>query len=282
MFPFRNNAQYGPKGVHNAGYGTSGLVAVDLVGGDDMGVGIMPPNVYAADKGTVDYVCTDAIQTAVRTHNSATGDYFIYAHMRTNSSLVEGHSFAQGEMMGSLKYGTFDDTCGYASQNATQYHVHWAFAPKAGKFQVGSCILTVSTQTWACGSTVVHTGQFLAAGGGFVAGGEGGSGTSGAGSTVVSDPTFWDYILNGFLSIVDNGILKLLPEHNPFQYTYMLFNVIEIVLRLAWVLAASNINLGPLAAVMVLSIGIRAAFSIIWFIAFLFKAWKSLVPVLGA
>jgi hypothetical protein len=80
-FPFAagTSAQYGPRGVHNAGYGTTGLVAVDLVSGDDMGATAAPPYVYAADAGTVDYVCDDGVSVAVRTFNASTGDYISHA-----------------------------------------------------------------------------------------------------------------------------------------------------------------------------------------------------------
>jgi hypothetical protein len=34
--------------------------------------------------------------------------------------------------------------------------------------------------------------------------------------------------------------------------------------------------------VLVVGLGIKAVFGIVWVVSFLFKAWKSLVPVLGA
>jgi hypothetical protein len=285
MFPFASGtaAQYGPRGVHAAGYGTSGMQAVDLVGGDAMGSSAMPPKTFAADAGTIDYVCYDGTSIAVRTYNSTTGDYFIYAHMLSNASLVEGHAFTRGAFMGSLKYGTFDDTCGWASQGDNQYHLHWGVAPKGGGFQVGSCILTVSTQKWQCGSNVVTVGGWLTGGGGYTSGQAGGeaSGRSGAGETV-TDPTFFDYVLTGVLTIVDRGILKLLPSHSAFEYTYVLFNVVTVVLKIIWVLVASNINLYPLMTVIALGIAIKLGFFAAWLAAFLLKAWKSLVPVLGA
>jgi hypothetical protein len=50
-------AVYGPRGVHGSGeYGTSGMLAVDLVGGDDL-AGSMFASAFASDAGTVDYVC---------------------------------------------------------------------------------------------------------------------------------------------------------------------------------------------------------------------------------
>jgi hypothetical protein len=281
FFPFAGgtSAQYGPRGVHAAGYGTSGMKAVDLIGGDDMGASSMPPYAYAADAGSVDYVCQDSIQVAVRTHNTSSGDYFIYAHLLDNENLTEGHSFSQGDSIGALKYGTFDDTCGWAEQQSNHYHLHWAFTPASGHYQVGSCILTISSQVWDCDGQSVQIGGYLSGGGGAGTGDDAGSDGSGS---VVNDPTFWDYILTGVLSLVDSGIVKLLPSHQPFEYTYVVFNVISLTLRLVWVFAASNLSFVWLGRVILVGFSIKAIFGIIWLVAFLFKAWKSLVPIFGA
>jgi hypothetical protein len=48
------------------------------------------------------------------------------------------------------------------------------------------------------------------------------------------------------------------------------------------VLVHSNVNLGPLITVLIIGLGIKLLFGIAEFIVFLFKAWKSLVPILGA
>jgi len=296
-FPFAagSAAQYGPKGVHSAGYGTSGLVAVDLVGGDNLGASSMPPYTYASDVGTVDYVCDDGTSVAIRTYNSTTGDYFLYAHMLNNANLEVDHDFAQGELLDSLKYGSFgapDTGCGYADQGASTYHVHWAFVPASGKFQAGSCVLTVSTQNWQCGSTLVHTGSTLTGGGGVGGGssisgystggglaGSGGYSSSGYSSGgALRDPTFWDYLLT-FVATIINAIIAPLPSHHPFQYTYMLFNMVEMVFRLAFVLVASNINLAPLFIVAGIGIGIKAIFGIVDLVLMFFRAIKQLVPV---
>lgn len=286
-FPFEAGtaAQYGPKGVHGAGdYGTSGMLAVDLVGGDNLGASSMPPYTYASDTGTVDYVCDDGTSVAIRTHNTTTGDYFLYAHMLNNANLEVDHDFSQGELLGSLKYGSFGTPgtgCGYADQGSSTYHVHWMFVPANGKFQAGSCILTVSTQNWQCGATLVHTGGTLTGGGGAggssgSAGAHAGSGGSSAG-VVVKDPTFWDYILT-FVAAIINAIIAPLPSHQPFQYTYMLFNMVEIVFRLAYVLVASNINLAPLFIVAGIGIATKIVFGAVDLFLFALRAIKQLVP----
>lgn len=278
-FPFASGsaAQYGPRGVHGSGdYGTSGMLAVDLVGGDGMGASSMPPYAYASDGGAIDYVCDDGTSVAIRTHNSSTGDYFLYAHLLDNSNLAIGHEFGQGELLGSLKYGTFDDTCGWAQQQATQYHIHWMFIPSGGKFQVGSCTLKVSTQVWDCGGETIKTGNYLTGGGGFANPGNT-SGTSGAGSAV-TDPTFWDYILVALVAIVD-PFKKMLPSHTSFAYVYMISNVSDIVIRLGWVLVRSNINLGPMMAAIGFSFILSLARLALWVFTLPPRLLKWLVPL---
>jgi hypothetical protein len=293
-FPFQqgSTAMYGPRGVHDAGYGTSGMVAVDLVGGDDMGASAMPPYVFASDAGIVDYVCDDGTSVAVRTYNEDTGDYFIYAHMLDNENLEIDVEFGAGEMLGSLKYGSFDPThpnCGWAEQASNHYHVHWGIVPASGRYQAAGCLLTVSSQTWDCGGgETVRVGEYLAGGGGYTGGtsttGSGQDGTAGTGSAGVAlnTPTFWDYMLAGLLSIVDKGLIQLLPEHEPFEFTYVIFNVISLVFRMVWVFAASNVSFVWLFRVILVGMTVKAVFGILWVVAFIFKAWKSVVPILGA
>lgn len=285
-FPFAYGmvAQYGPRGVHGSGdYGTSGMLFVDLVSGDDMGATAAPPYVYAADAGTVDYVCDDGTTVAVRTFNSTSGDYFLYAHLLDNANLEMSHAFGAGELIGSLKYGSFDppgSNCGWAEQHAKHYHVHWGFVPANGMYQVGSCILTISSQVWQCGDKTVKIGDFLSGGGGFSTPGSS-SGTSGAGATV-NDPTFFDYVIAGIVTVVSRGIFDLLPSHQPFQYTYMITNIVTMFFRLLWVLVASNISLRWLFIVLLVGFSFKAVMGLAWFGAFLLKTWKSLVPILGA
>lgn len=275
VFPFAGgtSAMYGPRGVHNAGYGTTGMVAVDLVSGDDMGATAAPPYVMASDAGTIDYVCDDGTSVAVRTHNATTGDYFVYAHMENNANLNEGISFDQGETVGSLVYGSFEDDCGWAEQSSNHYHLHWAIAPAGGQYQVGVCTLGIPSQAWQCGDDAVRVGGFLIGGGGYVGDGNDG-GSSGATGTAVTDPTFWDYFLTGALSIIDQGIIKLLPSHQPFQYTYMVFNMVSLTLRLVWVFAASNVSFVWLWRVIILGFYIKAFFFTIWAGAAIFRTIK--------
>lgn len=289
-FPFAQgtSAQYGILGVHGEGeYGTQGMIFVDLVSGDDMGATAAPPYVYAADAGEVDYVCDDGISVAIRTYNATTGDYFLYAHLLDNDNLVDEHEFARGALIGSLRYGTYtggSPSCGSAQQHANHYHVHWGIVPANGIYQVGSCVLTVSTQVWKCGDKAIKPGNFLSGGGGYSTSGSGtgnSSGQSGAGSSV-SDPTFFDYLVSSVINFLRPSLLDILPSHEPFEFTYMLFNIVELFFRMVWVFIASNLSLNWVFAVIIIIVEIKLFFLSLWIGAFLLKTWKSLVPIVGA
>jgi len=280
-FPFQSGTAmiYGPRGVHGSGdYGTSGMLAVDLVSGDDLGAAAAPPYAYASDAGTIDYVCDDGTTIAVRTHNGSTDDYFLYAHLLDNASLALDETFTRGQLLGNIKYGSFDDDCGWADQQDDHYHIHWMFEPDGGSFQAEGCVLGVSSQKWTCGTETIGTGGWIRGGGGY------GSGldnlTGGAGAN--AEPSFWDGLIVVFISIFDRGLLRLLPAHEPLQFVYAMVATIRLVLRIAYVLAYGNLSLAPLFATVIYAIAINAIMSIVWLGAFLLKAWKSLVPVLGA
>lgn len=281
-FPFQAGSAmiYGPRAVHGSGdYGTSGMLAVDLVSGDDLGAGAAPPYAYASDAGTIDYVCDDGVTVAVRTHNSSTDDYFVYAHLLDNANLAIDEEFSRGESLGSIKYGNFDDDCGWAAQQEDHYHIHWMFEPDNGSFQAEGCVLNVANKRWVCGSEEIGTGGWLRGGGGFGVGLDDLTGGSGA----TAERSFWDYILVGFLTIFDNGILRTLPNHNPFEFVYAIVATIKLLLKILWILHYSgNFNIFPLIALFLWAVFVNSIMGLAWFAAFLLKAWKSLVPILGA
>jgi hypothetical protein len=283
-FPWQagTSVAYGPRGVHGDGdYGTSGLLAVDLVSGTGFGPSAANDGVYASDDGTVDYVCEDDTTVAVRTHNEDTGDYFVYAHMLSNESLDYDVEFSKGELMGQLKHGSFDDTCGWAEQNATSWHVHWMFQPEGGSFRAEDCRLTVSSERWDCNGNEVGTGEFIYGGGGAGSLDASGLGTA-SGSVADTQLSFWDYFLGAIIGVVDILFFRQLPEHGSSEIIYVMYNAIEVVFRIARVLVFQNINIYPLVAATLYAIGINLLFGIGWLAAFLLKAWKSLVPILGS
>lgn len=286
-FPFQAGTAmiYGPRAIHGEGdYGTSGLRAVDLVSGDDLGSGAAPPYVYASDNGTIDYVCSDGTSVAVRTYNATTGDYFIYAHLEDNENLVEDATFTRGALIGSLVYGTFDDDCGWAEQQEDHYHLHWMFAPANGAYQAEGCILNIASKKWTCGTEVIGTGGWLKGGGGTGTGNGVGTGLDDVtGSSGISaDKSFWDMFVLGVLGIFKNSILRVMPEHQDFQFVNTIQNSIRAFVEIYRVLQHGTVNLSYLILVMVYGVFMYMLMFVIWIVAALFKAWKSLVPIFGA
>src|SRR6185369_3414847 len=76
---------YGPNGVHGVGYSSygTGMLALDLVSGPDLGSNASRNFVYASANGTVDYVCTDDTSDTIRVNDGA-GNKFMYAHLVDN------------------------------------------------------------------------------------------------------------------------------------------------------------------------------------------------------
>jgi hypothetical protein len=73
-----------------------------------------------------------------------------------------------------------------------------------------------------------------------------------------------------------------MPTHKAIQYTYVIYSTVKLMIKIARVMVYSNINLGYLFAVVVIGMGVKILFGLAEFIVFLFKAWKSLVPIIGA
>jgi hypothetical protein len=273
---------YGTRGIHEAGGGgqyAQGFSAVDFIGGDDLGASVASNRIYAVANGTVDYVCQDPTTTLVRTANTQTGDYYIYAHLLENVNLTEDYSFYQGDYIGSLKYGTFDDNCGWAEQTAKHYHLHFGFRPANGFFTLEDCTLSMASQEWKCGNNeTVKVGQFITNGYG-----QGSIPTIGDDAGTYSKLiNFWDLMLGGASQMWDKFVIANMPDHTTNTFLYALYNGVSVAIRVARVMVYSNINLGHLVAVLVFAMGIKVLFGIAEFVMFLFKAWKSLVPILGA
>jgi hypothetical protein len=282
-FPWKSGGamMYGPNGVHvfgDSGGAGVGFGAVDFVGGDDWGSGIAPANAYAVFDGVIDYVCQGSEAVTVRTHDAATNSYYIYGHLIDNANLVEGTSFRKGNLLGALKYGSYSDDCGQTKQTDRHYHLHFGFiplAPATSGFRMENCILNIGNSKWNCGTKTISPGEFLVGGGG-VSGGDDGTGMA------IAQPSFWDYVVVGAVDIWNRTVVDNMPDHTTIEYTYVIYSSAKLAIRMARVLVHSNVNLGPLITVFLLGMSFKLLFGIAEFIVFLFKAWKSLVPILGA
>ena len=271
---------YGTRGIHAAGGGAAyaqGFSAVDFLGGDDLGATVASNRMYAVANGQVDYHCIDTATTIIRTEDSGTNNYYIYAHLLDNSNLRTGYTFYQGDYIGSLKYGSFDENCGWAEQTPKHYHLHFGFKPASGFFTMEGCTLDMSSEKWNCGNgKIVNTGQ-------FIMNGWTGVPTAGDDANSYSNLTgFWDLILTGASSIWGEMVIDNMPDHTANQFLYALYNGVSVAVRIARVILYSNINLGHLVTAVVFGFGIKTVLGIAEFVIFLLKAWKSIVPVIGA
>ncbi|MBN1991591.1 MAG: pre-peptidase C-terminal domain-containing protein [Anaerolineae bacterium] len=158
-WPTGTSMRYGSNGVHNNGF--SGVVsdwkAVDFLSDGDTGAGHAPNTLLAAASGSISYVCNDGTSVAIKI-----GDLF-YTHLLNNGNLHSGYYFSQGDILGQMKSGDFSNTCGYATQGAGWFHVHWGF-PNAESFQVENWSLNLSDELWRRGEETRDIGSWFKAG----------------------------------------------------------------------------------------------------------------------
>lgn len=278
--PFQTgkSMQYGPRLVHGLGdYGTSGMYAVDLVGGDSLGTNVASDTIFASAAGTVDYVCTDGTSVAIRTHNSSSDDTFVYAHLLSNSNLTMSHVFAANAMLGALKHGGFSDTCGWAEQGPTIYHVHWMFEPSGGSYAVGGYTILLSDKKF-------HTSQGAIGSGGWLSNSSANPGTGTGTGTGADDPggatdivpSFWDPVVAAIVGFV-TSTLALLPDHNSASVMLQgAFNAVVLFFRLTWVLVRGNLNLTPIMLIAGFLLLIRVPFAITWLVFFAIRVVRVL------
>jgi len=215
---------YGVRGIHGSGdYGTSGMLAVDLVGSDNLGADIAPPNVYASANGLIDYVCTDGTSVTIKAYDATTTNEFVYAHLVDNANLEIGYQLIRGQNFASLTYGSFNDTCGWASQSPESYHLHWMFEPADDFYQVEGYTIDTILGEWYRGADTIRIYGYVYA--------------SGGSSDYIDDddPTrppvleinpfnpdditlrgghIWDNMIMGLFSFV-GGIADNFPYHDP-------------------------------------------------------------------
>jgi hypothetical protein len=108
------------RAVYNAGF-FSGWKAVDFLSDGNTSAGHAPNRLLAAASGSISYVCRDGTSVVIRIGG------LLYAHLLDNGNLTIGHYFDQGDEIGQLRAGSFNDNCGWASQGADWFHVHWGF-----------------------------------------------------------------------------------------------------------------------------------------------------------
>lgn len=96
--------------------------------GHDFGTTGPDLRVLASAAGTITYVCRGAYSVSFMIRH-ADGVTLFYVHIDKNTvnpKLREGVTVRQGQVLGRLKPGTWNDgTCGYTVQSSNAAHLHW-------------------------------------------------------------------------------------------------------------------------------------------------------------
>ncbi len=149
-WPDGTSMYYGSLGVHANGFPSlvPGWLAVDMLSDGNTAAGHAPNQLLASAAGTITYRCTPS---AGETSTAIKIGSLMYTHLLYNANLYVGRSVTQSETLGQLKSGTYSEVCGYASQGAGWFHVHWGF-PNTSPFETGGWSLNLSDGIWRRGS----------------------------------------------------------------------------------------------------------------------------------
>ncbi len=259
LLPIRAGAMfvYGVRGTHEAGYGATGWYAVDLVSGSDYGGGYAPPEVYGAKQEQVTYVCRDENGVTVKT------DSFIYGHLQDNAALEVGYTIYRGVQFGTMIYGTFSGTCGWGSQSANHYHIHWGAPASGGVITIGSrYTVNVSTglmtgddnETYQPGDSVLNIG----------------SGTTDPSidpNKEFTGESFWDGLVGAVIDFINSKIFPRYPTGQAWEAGATFVSTAGTILKVFFILMSSNFRLEVFGFVVILILVLEP-------IRTIFRVWK--------
>jgi len=238
--------------AHQGCYGLSGDIAIDFFGG-----GLyrdMPNMIYASQSGTVSRVCQDDYSAGL-----VIGDFgYLHFQRQVGNNFNEGDHVSRGQALGPLVVGNIPtgSPCGYASQSASSFHVHWCAIPSGGYLRVENWTFDVAADVWRYGSEVVKEREYLTA----LWNGSAPPSTpmptvTPGGPTLTPSPTamyspppevggasFWDPIVYGISNLI-GGVLQATPDHDEIGLATTYVSAAATVFRVSFVLLNSNFNM---------------------------------------
>jgi hypothetical protein len=242
QFPWRpgSSAKYGGSGVHETDCGyclLHGSSAVDFFGADSYGSGFMPAEAYAAASGTIVSVCPGTYNMGIKIQGTL-GD-LVYFHLLPNPELVVGAYYQQGQVIGPLARGNFNEAngCGHATQASDQYHIHFTFLPSDGYFVIGGCTLNIASQNFICGTETIYPLGTLANGGTTPPVCEGDNCLP----VELGGEHLWNGILTAFFYWIDVTAGRILPEHINWGLYEEADRIYTVFLEFSWLIAASGL-----------------------------------------
>ena len=210
--------------------------------------------VYAAEAGSVTWSCQGADNGGLII--SGASGKLMYFHLAPGqAAFTIGSTFQQGQQIGRLAYGTFNDSpCGYASQSATDYHLHFAWLPSGSTFSIGGCILDLTSQNFLCGTTtigvlghILNTGSSSPSTGPTVTpGGPTITPVPGQVGSAVGGEHIWNGLISAVIDFIKTNAASMFSPHVPsptlafavdnLWNTVMSFGYMIQALQMIWIL----------------------------------------------
>lgn len=241
--------------------------------GEDYGSFAANDSVYASVSGNIDWVCESfGSVRAVRIDGGA--DLFYYGGLFENENLVIGHSFAQNEIIATLRHGSYVNTCdGTVGQSETEWSLWWGvIMGDDDVFVAEGAVLDdkdgltpgYGNYFWTCKGQVIKPHQTMGHCDNTVNGGS-------------HNESFWSYMIDGFYGIFDAFYTSLMPANMSAEDLITpLLNSVKVLVRIAAVLLIGQFNLGPAVAMIIVAISMRAVIGVIQVIGAIIRIVKSI------
>ncbi|MHB1357514.1 MAG: hypothetical protein ACYCZF_16215, partial [Anaerolineae bacterium] len=163
IFPWeRGTSMQYVSGVHQNGFASilPRWLAVDFISDGDARAGHAPNKVLAAAAGAIDYKCSPG--AGETTAAIKVGD-LMYIHLIDDDTLYQGRLLEQGELIGALQSGRFNENCGIAMQPTGQFHLHLGFL-KRSDFTIEGWTLNLVDHRWYRDGQVRNVRSWFVAG----------------------------------------------------------------------------------------------------------------------